>query len=120
LNFLKTKKKLLLGFAFFASACISCLVASKRDMASLISSFEFSTANRIVFGNGSIAQLGGIISSVIPGTVKAKVLLLTGKNSARAKPVTDIFEKQKIEFIAFAVGEEPTVEIASEGLQIAR
>eukprot|EP01119_Soliformovum_irregulare_P015025 TRINITY_DN4181_c0_g2_i1.p1 TRINITY_DN4181_c0_g2~~TRINITY_DN4181_c0_g2_i1.p1 ORF type:complete len:387 (-),score=113.12 TRINITY_DN4181_c0_g2_i1:73-1233(-) len=73
-----------------------------------IAAFEFATANRIVFAHGAISQVPGIASSM-----GSKALIVTGRNIDRAKPLTDAL---KIPFICYGVGEEPTVEIATEGL----
>jgi hypothetical protein len=59
-----------------------------------IAAFEFATATKIVFGRGALAQIGGIVKSF--GT---KALIVTGKNTERAKPLTSILEKNNITVI---------------------
>jgi len=53
-----------------------------------------------------------------------KLLIVTGKNSSRAKVLLDLLESAKNEnhkrFVCFEVGEEPTVEIVDQGLDFAK
>jgi len=77
-------------------------------------SFEFATANRIIFGarklNGLADQLKG----------RAKRLLLVCGNSSDAIPrVREILSAQEIPFDEFHVHGEPTVDTASEGVLVA-
>jgi alcohol dehydrogenase YqhD (iron-dependent ADH family) len=53
--------------------------------------FEFATATKIVFGKGALSQIGGIVKSF-----GSRVLIVTGKNTERAKPLTAILEKQNL------------------------
>jgi len=81
----------------------------------LVAPFEFATATRIIFGRGTLSQVGSIVASY-----GNKALLVTGKKSDRSKPIITILEKHNISFISFEVGEEPTTEIADAGLKRAR
>ncbi|WP_338867045.1 iron-containing alcohol dehydrogenase [Myxococcus stipitatus] len=77
-------------------------------------SFEFATATRIVFGPGKLAEA--------PGMVRAlgvqRVLLVTGRSSARAGALLEAMEEQGLEVRTFRVDGEPTVELAREGLAV--
>lgn len=73
--------------------------------------FEFATATRIVFGAGKLSEA--------PEAVRAlggrKVLLVTGKNPARAERLREALERLGIPALPFPVDGEPTVELAREG-----
>ncbi len=78
-------------------------------------SFEFATANRILFGagklNGLAEQLGG----------RAKrPLLVRGKSSDAIPRVREILAGQGIHYIEFEVHGEPTVEMIRAGVYAAR
>lgn len=75
--------------------------------------FEFATAARIVFGAGSVAQLPTLTKSF--GT---RVLLVTGRSSARANDIRRTLRDEGLESIAFNVPGEPTVSLVREGARI--
>ncbi|RKH13099.1 iron-containing alcohol dehydrogenase [Corallococcus sp. CA053C] len=78
-------------------------------------SFEFATANRVLFGPGRLAE--------VPDLVRAlgghKVLLVTGTNPARAEPLRAGLERLGIPSASFRVSGEPTVDTAREGTAVA-
>jgi alcohol dehydrogenase class IV len=73
--------------------------------------FEFATATRIVFGAGKLAEAGQIA-----GTLGRRALLVTGKTTARAKPLMDLLDS----FITFSVAGEPTLETVRAGVRTAQ
>jgi len=76
-----------------------------------MSSFEFATANKIIFGAGKINGLADQLKG------RAKRLLLVCGNSSDAIPlVREILSAQDIPFDKFHVHGEPTVDTASEGV----
>ncbi len=77
--------------------------------------FEFSTSSRIIFGCGAVAKVPGILEGK-----GRRILLVTGKNQERAKPLTDKLRADRYDLFTFSVGTEPTTEIISEGVQYAR
>jgi len=77
-------------------------------------SFEFATANRIIFGAGKLNGLG----DQLKGRAK-RLLLVTGKSSDAIPRVREILSAQGILFDEFALHGEPTVDTASEGVQLA-
>jgi alcohol dehydrogenase class IV len=80
-----------------------------------MSSFEFATANRIIFGAGKLKQLRD------PIEVRAKRLLLVrGKSSDAIPRVREIFSAVDIQFTEFEVHGEPTVNVVREGVKAAR
>ncbi len=79
-----------------------------------MSSFEFATADRIIFGAGKLNGLGDQLKG------RAKRLLLVCGNSSDAIPrVREILSAQDIPFDEFHVHGEPTVDTASEGVLLA-
>jgi len=79
-----------------------------------MSSFEFATANRIIFGAGKLNGLGDQVKG------RAKRPLLVCGNSSDAIPrVREILSAQDIPFDEFHVHGEPTVGTASEGVLVA-
>jgi len=87
-----------------------------------MSSFEFATASRIIFGAGKLNGLGEQTCPEFGRRVKgrAKRLLLVCGNSSDAIPrVREILSAQEIQFDEFHVHGEPTVDTASEGALLA-
>jgi alcohol dehydrogenase class IV len=78
-------------------------------------SFEFATANRIVFGAGKLNELGKHIEK------NTKNLLLVCGHSSDAIPrVRESLSALGISFTEFQVHGEPTVEVIREGVKAAR
>jgi alcohol dehydrogenase class IV len=78
-------------------------------------SFEFTTSSRIIFGRGSALKL----SDLICGKGK-RVFLVTGRNADRFRFVRDRLVNEGFEVSLFSVESEPTTEIISDGVEIAR
>ncbi len=73
-------------------------------------SFEFATANKIVFGAGKIKGVADQLKG------RAKRLLLVRGRSSRAIPlVREILSAQDIPYLEFEVHGEPTVDVVREG-----
>lgn len=73
--------------------------------------FEFATAARIIFGNGSLSEAGPIALSFLGNVRKGKVMLVSGVSTSRPSRLIAILAKHDIEFITLPVTGEPTVEI---------
>lgn len=73
--------------------------------------FEFATATRIIFGNGSLSEAGPIALSFLGNVRKGKVMLVTGVSTSRPSRLTAILAKHDIEFITLPVTGEPTIEM---------
>jgi alcohol dehydrogenase class IV len=78
-------------------------------------SFEFATATRVLFGPGRVSEA----PEAIRGLGASRVLLVTGKNPARARPLHEALERLGMTVRAFPVDGEPTVELAREGTAVA-
>ncbi len=77
--------------------------------------FEFTTANRIIFGRGSISKIPHIIEEF-----GERVLLVTGKNPARADILIKEFQALNTMLYIYRVESEPSVSVIDEGVKQAR
>src|SRR5215210_6609829 len=77
--------------------------------------FEFATAQRIIFGNGKLAELGKFIASASRG-----VLFVHGRSSDAILRVRDILSSLNIRFTEFPTHGEPTTEVVKDGVNAAR
>jgi alcohol dehydrogenase class IV len=78
-------------------------------------SFEFITANRIIFGAGKLNELGEQIQT---GT--KRVLFVHGRSSEAIPRVREILSARGISYTEFQVHGEPTIEVVQEGLKAAQ
>ena len=77
--------------------------------------FEFATANRIIFGAGQIKQL--------PDLARAhgsSALVVVGKHSERTDAIRSMLSARGISVTPFSVPREPTLELVTEGAAEAR
>lgn len=72
--------------------------------------FEFATANRIIFGSGSLQKISSFVEPV--GT---RAFVVTGRSFERVSPLVRILEDLKIQFEIFHINGEPTTTVALEG-----
>ncbi|MBC8446129.1 MAG: iron-containing alcohol dehydrogenase, partial [Chloroflexi bacterium] len=77
--------------------------------------FEFATATRIIFGAGTLQEIGPLAAEM-----GSRALVVTGRTPARAAPLLDLLAVQGIEAVTFSVAGEPTTEVARLGTQRAR
>lgn len=77
--------------------------------------FEFATANRIVFGVGTLYDLGPIAAEM-----GSRALVVIGGTSLRAAALFDVLRQQQLSAETFQVIGEPTVELVEEGVLKAR
>jgi alcohol dehydrogenase class IV len=66
--------------------------------------FEFSTAGRIIFGNGTLAQ-----AAPAAAQFGRRALVVTGRNTGRAKALLDALKKEGVACELFPLAGEPTV-----------
>lgn len=76
--------------------------------------FDFSTAGRVIFGEGRLREVGGIAQEY--GT---RALVVCG-SVERAQPLFARLDDAKIAFTHFAVNGEPTLELVREGVELAK
>lgn len=77
--------------------------------------FEFATATRVIFGRGTISELGQHAL-----TLGQTALLVVGKQTDRAQPVMDLLQQAGVRVRVFAVEREPTIALMQAGVQQAQ
>lgn len=77
--------------------------------------FEFATATRIIFGDGTSTELPALAAAW-----GQRALLVTGANAARHAPLIDALQRAFQSVAQFAVKGEPTVACVEAGAQLAR
>ena len=77
--------------------------------------FEFATATRIIFGAGTLGEIGPLAAEM-----GERALVVTGHAAARGAPLLDGLAAQGIDYVTFSVTGEPTTEVARLGTQRAR
>jgi len=77
--------------------------------------FEFATAQRILFGEGTLAEVAPAAASM-----GKRALLVTGRSAARAAPLAGALERAGLAAIPFAVEGEPSVATVGAGVELAR
>jgi alcohol dehydrogenase class IV len=80
-----------------------------------MASFEFATANNIIFGRGKLADLKKIAPAY-----GSRVLVVTSGSEARAEPLYQILDQTSIAYASLRVTAEPTIELARLGVEMAR
>ena len=87
-----------------------------------MSSFEFATANRIIFGTGKLSGLGEQLRPELSRRVKGsgkRLLVVRGRSLDAIPRVREILSAQGIQFNEFEVHGEPTVDVVREGVEFA-
>jgi alcohol dehydrogenase class IV len=74
--------------------------------------FEFATAGRIVFGSGSLFDLGPLVANL-----GQHALVVVGGTNLRAGPLLDLLSNHKLGHAIFNVVGEPTVDTVRRGVQ---
>jgi len=77
--------------------------------------FEFATANRIIFGPGTLKEVGPLAEAM-----GKRALVVTGRTAARAKPLLDVLDACGVEAVTFTVPGEPSTDTVREGMERAR
>jgi alcohol dehydrogenase class IV len=76
--------------------------------------FEFATAARIIFGPGSLDQVGPLAREM-----GRRALVATGVDPARSAPLLVKLSAHAVDYVAFRVIDEPTTDLAREGARLA-
>jgi alcohol dehydrogenase class IV len=69
--------------------------------------FEFATATRIIFGAGTLKQIGPIAAEM-----GKRALVVTSRTGTREAPLLDLLDAQGIACVTYSVAGEPTTEVA--------
>ena len=77
--------------------------------------FEFATAQKIVFGSGTIKEVGSLVKDF-----GRSALLVTGKTAGRAEPLLKLLKGQGLGVHVFSVSGEPDVGTVEQGVAQAK
>src|SRR5437762_2090607 len=80
-----------------------------------IGRFDVATATRILFGPGTLREVGALAKRM-----GSRVLVVTGRTLSRAEPLLSLLDAHKISCVTFPVAEEPSVEGVCAGVQRGR
>ncbi len=76
--------------------------------------FEFATAQRIIFGEGVLQEVGTLASPF-----GDRALVVTGSHPERARPLLDLLDAAAIKATVFSIAAEPTIADAAAGVKAA-
>ncbi len=79
-----------------------------------MSSFEFTTANKIIFGGGKLNELAEQVRRRV-----RRLLLVRGHESDAVGRIRELLSAQEVQFTEFEMHSEPTVDLVREGMRIA-
>ena len=77
--------------------------------------FEFATASRIVFGPGTLAEIGTAARGF-----GGHALVVTGRDPGRAEPLLGLLRSAGLATTVTAVAHEPSIEDIDRGVAVAR
>jgi len=77
--------------------------------------FEFATATRIIFGNGTCEQVAPLAAEM-----GSYAFIVTGRSSERAKSLIEQLKKHRIKCVMFSAPNEPTATLAKAAVLEAR
>jgi alcohol dehydrogenase class IV len=78
-------------------------------------SFEFATATRIIFGSGTLSQIGTVARDL-----GKRALIVTGRDTTRAAQLIQRLEKDSIATVLCPVAGEPVLDTVTQGVAFAR
>lgn len=77
--------------------------------------FEFATATRIIFGEGTIQE------AMLPASkMGSNAFVVTGRSTERAEPLLQQLNKQQVKYITFSVPTEPTTVMVKQAVKQSR
>jgi alcohol dehydrogenase class IV len=77
--------------------------------------FEFATATRVIFGPGTVAEVGPLARELGP-----RALVVTGSDLRRAEPLLAALREESVAADMFSITGEPTVQAVEQGVAMAR
>jgi alcohol dehydrogenase class IV len=77
--------------------------------------FEFATATRIIFGAGTLREIGTLAAGM-----GSRVLVVTGKDTGRAAPLFDLLAAHGLPATQLTIAAEPTTDDARQGTRLAQ
>ncbi|NLX23174.1 MAG: iron-containing alcohol dehydrogenase [Phycisphaerae bacterium] len=82
--------------------------------------FEFATAGRIIFGEGTLREVGPAARALVPDTAGGPVLVVTGRSSRAGTALLNMLDSAGLSAVTFAVAGEPTIPLVRKGTRFAR
>ncbi|MBP7934567.1 MAG: iron-containing alcohol dehydrogenase [Phycisphaerae bacterium] len=82
--------------------------------------FEFATASRIVFGPGTLDEIGRLVGETLPGQENPRALLVCGRSAARAGRLVELLQPRGIDSRTFSMPGEPTIDAVYWGTEQVR
>ncbi len=79
------------------------------------SRFEFTTATRIVFGNGKLREIGPLAREF-----GQRALVVTGREARRAEPLLTRLRESEVPAVLFSVSGEPEITTVQQGTALAK
>src|SRR5690554_1714633 len=77
--------------------------------------FEFATATKIVFGQGSVDNLPLLLKDA-----GRNILLVTGKGSSRHEKIVEALHQEGFQLVSYTIDKEPTTGIVTQGAELVR
>ncbi len=77
--------------------------------------FEFTSPHRIIFGSGTLQQVGKIAAAL-----GERALVVTGIADERVQPLLELLAAENMGYVVYSVESEPTVEMAQEAAKLAQ
>jgi alcohol dehydrogenase class IV len=77
--------------------------------------FEFATATRVIFGPGTLREVGPLACQM-----GHRALVVMGRSVERAAPLLDLLAAEGMGVVTFSVAGEPTTGVARQGIEQAR
>ncbi|MEJ5199333.1 MAG: iron-containing alcohol dehydrogenase, partial [Anaerolineae bacterium] len=77
--------------------------------------FEFATAGRILFGPGTLKEVGSAAAGL-----GRRALVVTGRSADRAAALLAALRGAGVEHVSFAIAGEPTVAMIRDGQRLAQ
>ncbi len=82
--------------------------------------FEFATAGRIIFGEGTLREVGPAARSLCPDPEGSRILVVTRRATDAARPLLEHLASAGLAVVTFGVSGEPTIQLVQEGTRFAR
>lgn len=77
--------------------------------------FEFATATRIIFGSGTLSQIGGLARDL-----GRRALIVTGRDTSRSEMAVQFLKTTGVDSVVLPVPGEPVLETVAQGVSLAR
>ena len=76
--------------------------------------FEFATANRVIFGPGTVREAGPLAAEL-----GRRALVVVGRSAVRAEPLMALLREHGVDAIVFSVPGEPEIQTVRDGVTLA-